>query len=303
MLQNIRQELERVILGKPEAVQLALTALLAKGHLLIEDVPGVGKTLLATALSRSLGCTFERIQCTSDLLPSDVLGVSMFNQASRQFEFKQGPVFANLVLVDEINRTSPKTQSALLQAMSEWTVSVDGATHALPQPFMVLATQNPLEQHGTFPLPDSQLDRFMIRMHMGYPGLAAERRLLQGGDAFKQLKDISPSCQAQEVLALQAEAESVQTAEPILDYIMRIVEITRTAPELKCGVSPRGALALLAAIKARAMVEGRRYAIPDDVKALAVPVLAHRVMFANPLPVPEQERYFSAILTTISVPL
>ena len=303
MLQKIRENLERVVLGKPEAVQLALVALLAKGHLLIEDVPGVGKTLLATALSRSLGCTFERIQCTSDLLPSDVLGVSIFNQVSRQFEYKQGPIFANLVLVDEINRTSPKTQSALLQAMSEWIVSVDGTTYALPQPFMVLATQNPLEQHGTFSLPDSQLDRFMSRMHMGYPGWAAERQLLKGGDAFQQLKGMAPVCQVQDVLDLQAEVGRVQTAEPIFDYIMRIVEATRTVPELKCGVSPRGALALLAAVKARAMVEGRRYAIPDDVKALAVPVLAHRVMFANRLPVPEQERYFSTLLTTISVPL
>lgn len=301
MLQQVAEQLDRIVLGKPEAIRMALVALLAKGHLLIEDVPGVGKTLLATALARVLGCSFERVQCTSDLLPSDVLGVSIFNPATREFEYKPGPLFANLVLVDEINRTSPKTQSALLQAMSERTVTVDGVTRALPQPFMVLATQNPLEQHGTFPLPDSQMDRFLIRMHVGYPSPFAERALLKGGDAFQKIKTAATSV-TEAVLGWQNEAEQVKVADPIVEYVMQVVEATRQAPELKCGVSPRGSLALLAAAKARALLEGRTYVIPDDVKALVVPVLAHRVMFAQRMPVVEQERFFSQLLLKVTVP-
>jgi len=302
-LAQIEERLNGIVIGRPEAVRLALVALVGRGHLLIEDVPGVGKTLLATALSAILGCRFERVQCTSDLLPSDVLGVSILNPATQEFQFKAGPIFANFVLVDEINRASPKTQSALLQAMSEQTVSVDGVTHVLPRPFMVLATQNPLEQHGTFPLPDSQLDRFMIRMRVGYPDPAWERRLLKEGDVFRRVGEVVPAAREEDVIAWQVEADSVQVADPILDYVMGLVAATRSAPELKCGVSPRGALALLAAVRARAWVEGRRYAVPDDVKALAIPVLAHRVMFVQRLAVPEQEKFLARLLTTLPVPL
>jgi MoxR-like ATPase len=236
----LQSTIERVIRGKPEVVRLALVTLLAGGHLLIEDVPGVGKTTLAQALARALDCTFQRIQFTSDLLPSDVIGLSIYNQHDSLFEWKPGPIFANVVLADEINRTTPKTQSALLEAMAERHVTVEGVTHALPQPFMVLATQNPIEHHGTYPLPESQLDRFMLRLRIGYPGQADEKLILRDRERAEPLDEMQPVLSAQDILELQDAVSQVSVDDAIVDYLMRIVAATRTSEMLDLGVSPRG---------------------------------------------------------------
>ncbi len=267
-----------VIRGKDEAIELALVALLARGHLLIEDVPGVGKTTLAQALAHSFHCSFQRIQFTSDMLPSDVVGISVFNQAEQQFEFKPGPIFANIVLADEINRTTPKTQSALLEAMNEAQVTVDAHTHALPQPFMVLATQNPIEHHGTYPLPESQMDRFLIRIRMGYPSRETEKEILRSHVDAQSGASVRPVMEAGDVLAMQQAAQGVRVDDSLLDYALDIIEKTRQNERLILGVSPRGSLMLQRAAQARAFIEGRDFCLPDDFKQLVLPVFAHRVV-------------------------
>ncbi len=267
-----------VIRGKDEAIELALVALLARGHLLIEDVPGVGKTTLAQALAHSFHCSFQRIQFTSDMLPSDVVGISIFNQAEQQFEFKRGPIFANIVLADEINRTTPKTQSALLEAMNEAQVTVDAHTHALPQPFMVLATQNPIEHHGTYPLPESQMDRFLIRIRMGYPSRETEKEILRSHVDAQSGASVRPVMEAGDVLAMQQAAQGVRVDDSLLDYALEIIEKTRQNERLILGVSPRGSLMLQRAAQARAFIEGRDFCLPDDFKQLVLPVFAHRVV-------------------------
>ncbi|MBI5190347.1 MAG: MoxR family ATPase [Nitrospirae bacterium] len=267
----------RVIKGKPDAVKLAVVALIGRGHLLIEDVPGIGKTTLGYSLARSVNCSFHRIQFTSDLLPSDITGVTIFNQTTQEFEFKEGPIFANIVLADEINRTSPKSQSALLEAMNEGQVTVEKTTFPLPRPFMVIATQNPLEYHGTFPLPESQLDRFMMRIKLGYPDMEHEKEILKASSE-RYIKDgLEPVLAGADVLKLQDLVDGVKMDDALLDYILAIVDATRRSDKLALGVSPRGALFLQKAARAMAMVSGRDYCIPDDIKGLAVPVLSHRV--------------------------
>jgi MoxR-like ATPase len=276
-VRRLEQNVGRALVGKPEVVRLAVVGLLARGHLLIEDVPGVGKTTLAAALARSIGARFQRIQFTADLLPSDVLGVSVYRAEADEFVFKPGPIFASIVLADEINRTSPKTQSCLLEAMNEGQVSLDHSTHALPRPFMVLATQNPREHAGTYPLPESQLDRFLLRLRIGYPAAGDEKVLLRG-EAAPSPDALAPVLAQADVLALQEAADRVRAEDSVLDYLMAIVAATRHTPLLALGVSPRGSLALLRAARARALAEGREFLVPDDVKALAVPALAHRVI-------------------------
>lgn len=279
-IKALEENIGSVVKGKPEVIRMAVIALLAKGHLLIEDVPGVGKTTLAHALARSLGCIFQRIQFTSDLLPSDIIGVSIYNQATHEFEFKPGPIFSNIILADEINRTTPKTQSCLLEAMNDFQVSVENRTHPLPSPFMVLATQNPLEYHGTFPLPESQLDRFMMRIRIGYPSAANEMEILtyQG---VKKVENLLPVVSSAEVLELQALSEKVRMEGSLVDYILRIVNSTRSSDLLTLGVSTRGAIHLYKAAQAKALAEGREYCIPDDIKEMASPVLAHRVILSS----------------------
>jgi MoxR-like ATPase len=277
-IRAIQANIERVIKGKARAVELAIVALLARGHLLIEDVPGVGKTTLAHSLARSLDGTFRRIQFTSDLLPSDILGVSIFDQRRQAFEFKPGPLFANVVLADEINRTTPKTQSSLLEAMNDGQVSVDGHTHPLPAPFMVVATQNPMEYHGTFPLPESQLDRFLLRLRIGYPEPAEEKKILDRQMVAHPAEDLKPVASVPEVIELQRLADSVRMEESLKEYLLAIVAETRQSDLLALGVSPRGALALQTAAKALALVRGRDYCLPDDLKELAPAVLSHRVL-------------------------
>ncbi|RMG18444.1 MAG: AAA family ATPase [Planctomycetota bacterium] len=267
-----------VFVGREETVDLLLCALLAEGHVLIEDAPGVGKTTLARALARSVDCDFKRIQFTPDLLPSDITGVSIFDQSRKEFVFQPGPVFANVVLADEINRTNPRTQSSLLEAMSDAAVSVDGATRPLPRPFFVLATQNPYEFEGTYPLPESQLDRFLLRLSVGYPSPEQELEVLRAQEVRHPLEDLGPVVHGEDVLAMQAATRRVRADESILEYVVNIAQASRRAPELSVGVSPRGSLALRRAAQALALVRGRDYVVPDDVKELALPVLAHRVV-------------------------
>jgi MoxR-like ATPase len=277
-LASIRENVEKVIVGKPEVVSLALVALLARGHLLIEDVPGVGKTTLARALARSFGAEFQRIQFTSDLLPSDILGVSVYNKQKEAFDFHPGPIFASFILADEINRTTPKTQSSLLEAMNTGRVSIDRQTYTLPQPFLVLATENPLEFHGTYPLPNSQMDRFLMRIRMGYPGKEAEKEILRRGLNPLSVEELDPVLGADEIIQLQAAVEQVEIEESLLDYMTQLAAATREHPRMELGVSPRGTLALQQAAKARALLEGRAYVTPDDIKEMTVPVLAHRIL-------------------------
>jgi MoxR-like ATPase len=280
-LADLQRSIARVVKGKQDVIQLALTTLLARGHLLIEDVPGVGKTTLAQALARSFHCSFQRIQFTSDLLPSDVIGVSVYNPAGQEFEFKPGPIFANIIVADEINRTTPKTQSALLEALNESQITVDNHTHRLPQPFLVLATQNPIEHHGTYPLPESQLDRFLMRIRMGYPGREGEKEILRNHSAAGHADQITPMMDAADVLAMQEAVSQVKVEESLLDYTLEIVDRTRTSEQLSLGVSPRGTVMLHRAAQARAFLEGRDYCLPDDFKRLIVPVFAHRVVVSS----------------------
>ena len=306
-LADLETALGSAIRGKPEVIRLSVVCLLARGHLLIEDVPGVGKTTLAQALARSVSCRFHRLQFTSDMLPSDVLGVTIYNAHSEAFEFKPGPIFSNFLLADEINRTTPKTQSALLEAMNEGQVTIDGRSHPLARPFMVIATQNPVEHHGTYPLPESQLDRFLMRLRIGYPDAASERQILRNGES--SLADPPASgLSAEDVLQFQDSVHRVTVEESLVDYILAIVDRTRNHEALALGVSPRGSQALYRAVQALALLEGRDYAIPDDVKRLAAPLFAHRVVINTRTTLVERradmgERIIEEILTQVEVPL
>ena len=278
VVSQLQRSIARAIYGKDDVIQLALVTLLARGHLLIEDVPGTGKTTLAHALAKSFQCTFQRVQFTSDLLPSDVLGVSVYNPETREFEFRHGPIFANVVLADEINRTTPRTQSALLEAMNEAQVTVDGRSLPLPQPFLVIATQNPVEHHGTYPLPESQLDRFLMRIKMGYPSHEIEKEILRSRSLEDPIGSIEPVADVSDVLAMQQAVTKIRVDSSLLDYALEIVNRTRKSDQLALGVSPRGALMLQRAAQARAYLEGRDFCIPDDFKRLAVAVFSHRVV-------------------------
>jgi len=306
-LSQIEAALGEAIRGKAEVIRLSLACLLARGHLLIEDVPGVGKTTLAQALARTVDSKFHRLQFTSDMLPSDVLGVTIYNAHTQEFEFKQGPVFTNFLLADEINRATPKTQSALLEAMNENQVTIDSRSWTLEQPFMVIATQNPAEHHGTYPLPESQLDRFLLRIRIGYPDESAEREILRHS-ADPGVEHIRPVISGEEVLQLQDAVARIAVDEALLDYMLAIVKRTRSHEALTMGVSPRGAQALYRASQALAAVEGRDYVIPDDVKRMAVPVFAHRVLlsgkaFAGKPSAEAAEKVIEEILTLADVPL
>ena len=295
---------ESVIEGKSDAVRLALTVLLAEGHVLIEDVPGVGKTMLAKALARATGCSVRRIQFTPDLLPSDITGVSAYNQERREFEFKPGPVFANIVVGDEINRASPKTQSALLECMEERQVTVDGRTYPLTPPFMVIATQNPIEMEGTYPLPEAQRDRFTARISMGYPSAESELAMLEVHGSSSPLDTLEPVAQAEDIRELIAAVRTVHVAEPLKQYVIRLVAATRSSPELRLGASPRATLHLLRAGRARAALDGRDFVIPDDMQALALPVLAHRLLPSAEAVVTQQspERVLASIVDRLPLP-
>ena len=280
-LDGLKRSVGRVIRGKDEAIDWIISALLARGHVLIEDIPGVGKTTLAQALSRSLNLVFSRIQFTSDTLPSDVIGVSLWRAERGEFEFLPGPVFTNVLLADEINRATPKTQAALLEAMNERTVTVDKTRYRLREPFLVLATQNPVEYLGTYPLPESQLDRFLLRISLGYPSHQEELALLRAGGVEAELEAVQPVLEGAELVQLQAAVRQVRVAAPLASYLLELVDRTRNHPALALGVSTRGALALHRACQALAMVESRDYVIPDDIQRLAVPVMAHRVVLAG----------------------
>ena len=309
LLEGLVNEVEKVFHGKRDVVRLAVAALLARGHLLFEDVPGVGKTTLAHALARTLGLGFRRIQFTSDLLPSDVLGVSVYNPRTSEFEVRAGPIFANVILADEINRAPPRTQSGLLQAMQEGQVTLDDRTFVLPSPFLVMATQNPLEHHGTYPLPESQLDRFLMRLTIGYPGAEAERKiLLESASVEPVLDSLEAVLTPAQVLHLQDEVENVRVDDALVDYLMEIVRRTRTASGFRMGVSPRGAIALFRAARAFALVSGRRYLVPDDVRRLVVPCLAHRLLPAGATAAPldahgQAAALLERILSETEVPL
>jgi MoxR-like ATPase len=280
-LDAIISDVGKVLLGKDEQVKLALACLLAKGHLLIEDLPGMGKTTLAHALSTVLGLSYQRIQFTSDMLPADILGFSIFDRDNNRFNFHPGPIFTQVLLADEINRTTPKTQSALLEAMEEKQVTIEGQTRPLPDPFFVIATQNPSTQSGTFPLPESQLDRFLMRIELGYPDARSERALLLGANPRQMLEKLQPTIDPLSFASLQQMVDAVKTTDALLDYVQRLVQYTRTAPEFGWGLSPRGSLALLKSAKAWALIDGRHHVIPEDVQAVAPAVIAHRVRDAG----------------------
>ncbi len=306
-LSALEAALGSAIRGKAEVVRLSLVCLLARGHLLIEDVPGVGKTTLAQALARCASCRFHRLQFTSDMLPSDVLGVTIYNVQSEVFEFKPGPIFSNFLLADEINRTTPKTQSALLEAMNENQVTIDGKSHSLPRPFMVIATQNPVEHHGTYPLPESQLDRFLMRLRIGYPDAASERQILRNSN-HELPHAASSGLLAEDIIHLQDLVHQITVEDALVDYMLAIVEKTRNHESLALGVSPRGSQALYHAAQALALLEGREYAIPDDVKRLAAPLFAHRVVINTRTTLVQRradvgERIIEEILSQVEVPL
>lgn len=301
---RVRAAVEKVIDGKPEVVKLALTVLLAEGHLLIEDVPGVGKTMLCKALARSIDCTVRRIQFTPDLLPSDVTGVSVYNQERREFEFRPGGIFANIVVGDEINRASPKTQSALLECMEERQVTVDSNTYHLEPPFMVIATQNPIEMEGTYPLPEAQRDRFMARVSMGYPSPQAELQMLDTHGSHSPLEELDPVADAHEITKLTDLVRGVFVADAVKEYAIALVTATRNSPDLRLGASPRATLHLLKAARAAAALDDREYVLPDDLQALAVPVLAHRLLPAAEAQIARRtaEQVVADIVRTVPVP-
>jgi MoxR-like ATPase len=305
---QLEQALRKVIRGKDEVVRLAVVCLLARGHLLIEGVPGVGKTTLGQALARALDCTFQRVQFTSDMLPSDVLGISIFSAAEQEFEFKRGPVFTNVLLADEINRTTPKTQSALLEAMNEGQVTVDAHSYPLPQPFLVIATQNPVEHHGTYPLPESQLDRFLMRVRMGYPDSGAEREILRSDAGAAKLEALRPVLTGAELLEMQDAVTRIRVDESLVSYALAIVQRTRQTENFSLGVSPRGSQMLYRAAQATAFLDGRNFCTPEDFKPLVVPVFAHRVvvngLYASTLKKSEQaEQVIQEIVDGTPVPM
>jgi MoxR-like ATPase len=302
----LQANVEKVIRGKSEVIQLCIAALLAKGHILLEDVPGVGKTTLAHALARSLSLSFQRIQFTSDLLPADIVGVTIYKQDQQTFEFVSGPVFTNVLLADEINRATPKTQSALLEAMSEGMITVEKDRLALPDPFLVIATQNPIEHVGTYPLPESQLDRFLMKITIGYPNANDEKKLLRSGGAQVALEHLEPVVDQQEVVELQEQVNSIHVNESLLEYLMTIVQTTRTHPEVALGVSTRGALTYFKACQALAMVNGRDFVVPEDVKRLAGPVLSHRILMKDRRLLrgehSPESRFIAKIVSEIAIP-
>jgi len=305
---DLQGSIESVIRGKSETVKFALVALFARGHLLIEDVPGIGKTTLANAMARALELSIQRIQFTSDLLPSDVIGLSIFNQQTSEFEWKPGPIFSNVVVADEINRATPKTQSALLEAMAEEQVTVDGVSRGLPLPFIVIATQNPSEHHGTYPLPESQLDRFMLRLHMGYPAVDDEKRILRDREQVNPLEFIEAVLSQDDVTEIQTAVTKVRFDEALVDYLLQIVDATRKSDAFELGISPRGSLALFRSAQALALIEGRNYCIADDVKNLVLPVFAHRVIVSSRSSglknrTREAEEALKGILQTVVVPI
>ncbi|HEX2979426.1 MAG TPA: MoxR family ATPase [Anaerolineaceae bacterium] len=302
--ERVTENLEKVIVGKRSAVDMIVIGLLCQGHLLIEDVPGVGKTILARSLARSLGCSFSRIQFTPDMLPSDVTGVSIFNQETRQFEFRPGPLMAQIVLADEINRATPKTQSALLEAMEERQITVDGSTHMLPRPFLVLATQNPIEYEGTFPLPEAQLDRFLLRVRLGYPSLHDEILVLEKQRLQHPIETLETIVSLEEIRTVQEAIKHVFVSEPVKRYMVELTRMTRENADVYLGASPRGSLGLYRASQARAAMLGRDFVLPDDVKALAIPVLAHRMVVspAARLRNLSSEKIVQEILTNLAVP-
>jgi MoxR-like ATPase len=307
-LDRLTRNITTIIHGKDDVVKLCLVALLARGHVLLEDVPGVGKTTLAATIARSLALSFQRIQFTSDLLPSDILGVTIYDQDKRDFEFRPGPLFANVILADEINRTTPKTQSSLLEAMNTAQVSIDRLTHNLPQPFIVLATQNPIEFHGTFPLPKSQMDRFLMRLHIGYPSREAEMQVLREQQMTVAQEQVQAVISAQDMLEMQSIAATIKVSEELLLYIVRLAEATRTHPSVELGCSTRGSIALRRCAQALAAINGRDFVTPDDVKEVAVPVLAHRLQIARTFDTEgfshhEDERLVQRILADVSVPV
>ena len=305
---ELEAALRNVIRGKDDVIRLALVSMMARGHLLIEGVPGVGKTTLGQALARALDCSFQRVQFTSDMLPSDVLGISIYSAIEQQFEFKRGPVFTNILLADEINRTTPKTQSALLEAMNEDQVTVDSHSYALPQPFLVIATQNPVEHHGTYPLPESQLDRFLMRVRMGYPDGDAERDILRSEAGTAQLENLQPILTAADVLEMQEVVKQVRVDESLVSYTLAIVKKTRESEHFSLGVSPRGSQMLYRAAQATAFLDGRNFCIPEDFKPLVIPVFAHRVvvnaLYSSVLKKSEQaEQVMQEILESVPVPV
>ncbi|NJD55656.1 MAG: MoxR family ATPase [Nitrospirae bacterium] len=302
-IQQLQHAVDSVIRGKREAVKMAIVTLLGRGNLLIEDVPGVGKTTLAHALARASGCEFHRIQFTSDMMPADIIGVNIYNPESREFEFRPGPVFSHIVLADEINRTSPKTQSALLEAMNEKRISVERQTFTLPDPFMVIATQNPIEYHGTFPLPESQLDRFMMHLTLGYPEPEEEKRAVADQAGFERAAQLAPVATREGILAMQAGADAVTIEESVMDYLMRIIIATRRDDRVRLGASTRGAQFLLKAAKAHAYYEGRDFVVPDDIRRLSPLVLGHRLILKTRKFISDAEQVIQDIVASIAVPV
>jgi MoxR-like ATPase len=303
LLKTLQERIESVIRGKSSAVKMALVTLLGRGHLLIEDIPGVGKTTLAFTIAKATNCSFQRIQFTSDLLPTDIIGVNIYNPDSREFEFRPGPVFTNIVLADEINRTNPKTQSALLEAMNERRVSVEKKTYTLPEPFMVIATQNPIEYHGTFPLPESQLDRFMMHIKLGYPTLEYEKRVVLEQSSFEAIESMPPVISAEEIAGMQTAVDRVTIDDSLVGYLMSIVTETRRNDKIRLGVSPRGAQFLLKVARAAAYYEGRDYVVPGDIKEPAPFVLGHRIILKTRTYITDAEKVIREIIDTIPLPV
>ncbi|MBP1701702.1 MAG: uncharacterized protein H6Q38_809 [Chloroflexi bacterium] len=302
---RLRENIQKVIVGKDEVIDLTLAAVLCEGHLLLEDVPGIGKTTLARCLAASLGCGFRRIQFTPDLLPSDVTGLNWFNQKKQEFEFRPGPVMSQIVLADEINRATPRTQSALLEAMQERQVTIDGVTHRLPRPFLVMATQNPVELEGTFPLPEAQIDRFLMRIQIGYPDEAEENAILERFRIADPLPDLQAVASAEEIMQLQQERKQIRVEASVQNYIVQVARATRKHPEIELGASPRATLSLYQASQAWAGIQGREYVLPDDVKALAPHVLTHRLMISPQAQLRgrQPEELVASIVDTVAVPV